>query len=454
MTYTFTALFALIAVLIAVAGSIGVFMLVFNKRIAPDILLFFVVAAAGSLVYMLSGRDLSLAADIRAAEALSDAWAGRLANTISLGLCLVAAIQIGLRGPVSRISVIIIVATLQYYFVCFLMPAGFDRWFEFDHKMLYPVAALVLVAMPSLVGTRALAVNFARAASIPAALSILMIIVDYKAAVLESYQSLLPFFTGRLYGATPHPNTLGAVSAFATLLLISFPPAARWERYGLLGINLTALLLSQSKTSWLTLLLAAAIMGSSSILRFRGKLPAAVYVLVFVTLAAGPAVLSILDHASYNFWAGNKTISDLSTLTGRTDIWQATLALINTHLTAGPGWATYEVYMQSLFPTLVPNPHNVYLATLVQAGIVGAVAFAVFIGTLIIVASTLQGRNRLFALAYIAMFCVRGLSESDSIQAAFSGSNFWTVLMAIRLIAVSGAPPPPTIENDTAAAAA
>lgn len=446
MTWTFTLIFAAIAVAVSVGLSIGVFMLVFSKRLAPDQIAFFILPLAGAVAYSLSARDLSL---VDAAGLIGldvDSSFGRFANFTCLLLCLAALIQIAMKGPANRWATLVFVAAVQYYFVCFLMPAGFDRWFVFDHKMLYPLAALLLLLAPRLSSTHALAVNMARAASATAIISLLMIVVNYRAAVLTTYDSLIPGFTGRLFGATPHANALGAICSFTILLITTYPPKWRTERYVLLLANLAALILCQSKTSWLTLLVGWTIVHLPGARRFGGRIPSFVYVLVFIALAAAPAILSVVDQSIYEYWAGNRNLAELSSLTGRTDIWHATFFLIKSHLILGPGWATYLVYMQSLFPNLVPNPHNVFLATLVQAGVVGLSALVLFVATLVIAATRLEGSDRLFMLACIVVLCVRGMSESFTLQGAFLAPTFWPLLMFLRLLCAAGPEPaPPTL---------
>jgi O-antigen ligase len=95
--------------------------------------------------------------------------------------------------------------------------------------------------------------------------------------------------------------------------------------------------------------------------------------------------------------------------------------------------------MKSLYPTLVADPHNLYLATAVQAGIVGLISFAIYLATLIIAAVSAQGAARRFGLAYIALIIVQGLSESFTFTSAFTAPTYWALIVLMRLMAVADA---------------
>lgn len=408
---------------------------------SPEIWLFYSVISVASLAYFFSGRDLGLIRDLAAADDLPMlVIGGRLANTIGLVCCLAALVRIISKGVVGRGAIAIATATLFYYSICFLMPAAFDPNFLFDQKLLYPIAALLIILSPTAESVRGLAIHFARAASIPAAMSLLLMLVQPSSAVLGAYDSLLPFFSGRLYGVAAHANVLGSVCSLAILLIAAFPSGWRAERVALLAINSVVLLLCQSKTAWLMTLLGLLIIYLPRYRRFSRRDPVSAGLALMAGLSATVLmILSVLNASVYEFWAENRNLEQLATMTGRTDIWGPTLLLIDQNPIVGPGWASYLRSMQALYPDMVPDPHNLYLATLVQAGAIGVVALAIFLGTLLAAAVKVDRPIRPFALACVTLIWLRGISESSTFQTAFTAPTFWTLLMIMRLLSVANA---------------
>lgn len=126
---------------------------------------------------------------------------------------------------------------------------------------------------------------------------------------------------------------------------------------------------------------------------FSGWLPTLVVLVVILFLRSrvlfGTCVALGGVAAALNFdrlygvvWGTTVQKGDLS----RLDIWQQTFDLQKQHLLLGTGPAGYAVYFQSLYAgsPFSMSTHNNYLDVLAETGIIGAIVFAWFLVTLLV----------------------------------------------------------------------
>jgi exopolysaccharide production protein ExoQ len=184
------------------------------------------------------------------------------------------------------------------------------------------------------------------------------------------------------YGITPEgwrgifeqKNGLGLIMAVAIFVELYLVVLGNWKpiwRFGLLGIYLTLLILSHSFTSWICSVLyligaAIYIVGRSD--KLAGLIVAITLGLPLVLLQLGiwynPELLTVFGKDP--------------TLTGRTELWLATLDLIKQKPLLGWGYnatwvptdpQTAAIWQKVEWP--FPNAHNAYLDVALQLGLVG-----------------------------------------------------------------------------------
>jgi len=259
-------------------------------------------------------------------------------------------------------------------------------------------------------------------------------------ALDRDYASLIPGLNWRLVGLTDHANSLGALAVVAVMLELSPAVQAR-PRLLLLIPALAVLLLSQSKTAWIEVVLALCLLRFNGLRarlfgreRARGAagmlallvIAVALLLILLGVLASSDRALAWIDHAS------------LTTLTGRTKIWEITWAEFERSPWLGYGPALWDAqfrYEQGLVS--VGQGHNQYIHTLGQAGLMGAGCLLVYLLTLL--------RNSLAAwragmglpLALVLLLLVRGVTETPLNLNSILSTDAFLHLLAFGLAANS-----------------
>ncbi len=210
---------------------------------------------------------------------------------------------------------------------------------------------------------------------------------------------------------------------------------ARWRRpirIGLVAVGIPLTILSGSRSAWLAVAATAVIagvpwlwsrrgrLGIRTLLRGRGLL------LAFGGLAAGALLVALVVPR----------LTAVTSLVYRVGLWRDTLQAWTTDplLGIGPGFMPYARQAAAAdftFPVRQPHSHNLPLGVLGDAGILGLLAAAVLLVTLVVVAhpwrtTSAAGRSAAFVLIGLA---IGGLSEDLTFLPNFD-------LLAITLLAV------------------
>jgi O-antigen ligase len=217
---------------------------------------------------------------------------------------------------------------------------------------------------------------------VPTLGSLIAFAVAPKFAALPDYQSIVPGISQRLYGLADHANSLGviALTALFVELRLGKSSLVSWI---LVLIDLTVLFLSQSKTAWAV---AAILAVFEIVARYPARPDAAarlarsLKMLIFLFFAA--AVLSVLAYKallSDRFLAGMSD-AGVYTLTGRSEIWRATLDEFYNNPMTGYGPGLWDMDFRIKRGLLAAGQaHNQFIQTIGQAGILGVVSLAFYI---------------------------------------------------------------------------
>jgi exopolysaccharide production protein ExoQ len=180
---------------------------------------------------------------------------------------------------------------------------------------------------------------------------------------------------GAWRGIFTNKNVLGHIMAASIFVELYILVLGKWRpiwRFGLLSIYFTLLILSHSLTSWLCSVLYLA--GTAVYIIGKGDKLAGL--IVAITLAV-PLLLLPLGMW-YNADLLLSFFGKDTTLTGRTDLWLATLDLIKQKPLLGWGymatWVPTDPVTAAIhkeFGWTVPNAHNAYLDVTLQLGLVG-----------------------------------------------------------------------------------
>lgn len=272
---------------------------------------------------------------------------------------------------------------------------------------------------------------------------------------------IIPGFHIRLHGLAPHANSLAPLALLYLILAYWVRGKSPWHFMGVATASLV-LVLTQSKTVWaagLLMLLVVVVVRLSQ--QFNEEMRVA---------RMGPATLTIMgvffgvvlivpvlftDAASGVFQA-MMADSEVSTLTGRTDIWQATIDAWRSNPWFGYGPKLWDLEFRITHGAVLAawHAHNQYLQALGEAGIVGLVAMSIYTFALIYYAFKFSKRTRGTSLAMLVLLLVRTITEIPLRFTLLLDTTFFVhlvvftvFLMLARQPSAERAPVPSTIEH-------
>jgi len=239
---------------------------------------------------------------------------------------------------------------------------------------------------------------------------------------------------GAWSGLWTHKNTLGGIMALGVAIGAGAAIVTPERRELWIGVGLACfalVLLSTSKTALLASVLGLGVIGFCMMIR-RGPLAA--------TIAGSGVLVAIIAGAGLVLLAPDIVVAALGrdlTLTGRTDIWEASARFVEAQPWLGYGYYAFWLpdngpafWVREAVQWQVASAHSTWLETALGLGRVGVVLFALqLIATLKRGASaTMRADAGLWAPAFLAAFALYTLSESHALQA---NNLFWTIYVAV-----------------------
>lgn len=315
-----------------------------------------------------------------------------------------------------------------------------------DHKMLYgPV--LVSVFYFARHTDPAKIVHLAKTSGLASLVLAAMAALIYpKIAVQSNFtEGLLPWPRIRLWGLDSHANTLGPLSATVLLMEIGRPYARRTAHLFALGLAFAVLILTQSKTAWVSCLggslvffLGRAMSGIDLLTplhrqRLVRALPGIVGGVCVIGAVAGFFILN-MDERAARFLSSSEG-ARFSTLTGRSNIWDITMGAWAKNYVFGYGpslWGPKFAASYLLLGT-ASNGHNQIVDLLGRAGWVGLVAFLVYFVVLVRYVWMLRPVLGLLPVALLVSMIVRSIPEVPFRILNVQSSDFFLHLTILAL---------------------
>jgi O-antigen ligase len=264
----------------------------------------------------------------------------------------------------------------------------------------------------------------------------------FMAVFVPSYGVSQDLHWGSVKGLFPHKNALGRQMVFAILTLALGRPKGipNWLRHSTLAGACALLILSNSATPMIAMLVCVAMYPVLHLFRFSGRKTLPLWIPLVPVFAMGVFVV-IANFGLVAEAAGRNT-----TLTGRIPIWNAVFSAIGRRPWLGYGynvfWRRYSIdlakvrYEVNYFPAYA---HNGYLDILLGTGAIGLL---IFLGGLVtnlwraggwFRANEIHGAKwPLFVLLFIAVF---NLAESAIIHPmAFLWIPYVTIYVSLALL--------------------
>jgi len=338
------------------------------------------------------------------------------------------------------------------YFVAFnLLPLVFAPAFDFHVSLVYPIFVFlaILLAMRASSVDPVEIVRHALAFIVLA--SLVTAVVWPSFALQPGYRSLIPGFDSRLWGVTPHANSLGSVAGTLLVLQFARPSEHRLWHMVLMGAAALALLMSQSKAAAAGALFALGLLLAWRLWfvaapTARGAFTAAAIGRVAL-LFAGAGLVAVVWYllADATAWSRIEAqldpaaVDKLSTFTGRTAIWAHALerGLDNPFFGQGRSMWNLEARLETGLSAAM-HAHNLYLQAFSRSGLVGLISLLVLLFYLIRFAFRAAIPTCGGSLALLALFLARSIFEVPLQPNSVLGAEFFGFL-AVLLFSVEGA---------------
>ena len=224
----------------------------------------------------------------------------------------------------------------------------------------------------------------------------------------------IPGLRIRLWGLAAHANTLGALTLYFMLTLLLQPARSRAVNMLMWGAMLLVLLLSQSKTSWGGAALVGFIYASYNWGRDpRGGLRPAFIIGVLLSLAGLASLLMVIDPSRVlGRFMDTDTGANLTTLTGRTEIWAAAYGMWLDSPAFGYGLEAWSpLHRLQLGLPFATHAHNQFMQALAIGGVFDALALLAYIVLLVSGAVRAARRTHGVSLGLMALFLLRCVTE-------------------------------------------
>jgi O-antigen ligase len=178
----------------------------------------------------------------------------------------------------------------------------------------------------------------------------------------------------RLFGASSHPNSLGAI-AFTCLILLQFKPSKTWLSSLHHMAVIAVLVLTQSKTVWLATMIwiAITILKNNKTAIKTETLYKIIGISIFISLLFTTYILLFEQK-----FIGNLVATEI-TLTGRTSIWKITLSTWLDNPIFGYGPNIWDIQFRKAHGYLwAGQAHNQLMQTIGESGLFGITSLLMF----------------------------------------------------------------------------
>lgn len=233
-------------------------------------------------------------------------------------------------------------------------------------------------------------------------------------------QGMLNFLEYRLYGLTSNSNYTAPLSALYLIFELEFPMKKRKWRIACIVLSILVIFFTQSKTLWILLAIYLFI---KMMVKYGRKIKekmtkrtvivAALFLVLF--LAAGGFVLknsSIVASVTQN--------QTITTLTGRTIIWDLTLDAWSKNKVFGYGMGLWDKQMYDEYSAIInkkewvfSHAHNQYFQSLGETGIIGLAFLLVYFSVLLYIGKKYARQTKGLSLFFALFMIIRGFSEPD-----------------------------------------
>lgn len=451
--YIAIALFLAIGVITAIVTSVAIGRHR-GKLLLPMILT--LLLAGGAVGVLLSGRDLAYARLAVVISIFETGWAERWVSRgfIAMIIALCIGVIVGkfvAREPFPIEGRSLFFGFLLYYITLSFLPSIFGTEPAFLHNQIYPLLVMTAVFLcerptPEQFYSFAKWLLFAFMVA-----SLLVAVAMPDMAFQQDYHGWIPGFDYRLWGLASHANLLATPAL--TLLLLEYlqPTRNRWYQTLLVLCALSALVLSQSKTTWVAGLLVLGFLVAyrkvpelGRALRGKGEIP------LSSVLYLGSLLLGLLVLATALVFVDTDRLIDsimasdigegLETASGRDLIWTTALEEWGNNWLFGYGpliWGDLYRFQHGMF-TYAFHAHNQVLQVVSMGGGIALFGLLVYVWLLLRYAVRAAAATKGVSVAMLLIVLVRSLSEVPLPQHAVFSTDFLLHAVLFMVLVLNG----------------
>lgn len=321
---------------------------------------------------------------------------------------------------VVKIDGIFVILTIIWYFItCLWSPSIF---YSVASMVTFASIIVLLYMVSAVTSTASIIRNIIWSCTLISFISIVVFYVNPDFGRTKEWMGGEHVAGNRMSGITGAANAMGYIAAFTCLMIYCYwrylTPYLPKIYLLALAINLMPLLMSDSRSSLLAMILSIGIAFLQPMKPFR-------LALFFGGISALIAFLSLVDlNVFLAMFSRSGDVSEILTGTGRTEIWAQVIPLIGQKPLQGWGFATTGFYLP-LIQHSAPHAHNMILQILFMTGWIGLLLTlpAIFIKLYY----ALRAHDQ-FKVTLIFFLLIQGLTEAG----AFRGSvSIATVTLAL-----------------------
>jgi len=406
------------AVVLSLATRLGTYLLASVPMVA---------LGAGALGVLLSKRDLhaNLLSGGMTAEGAGALWVTRFANLLLLALALAklahmlfsfgAKARLAERTEAGSANRRLFMAFIAYAFCSLILPMVFGTKPAFSHEGLIAVPMFAAAYLARGEPIDHFLASFRWALLLIIVASLCVAVVMPQMAVSKYLTGLIPGLNVRLWGLTSHPNYMGALAITLMPILWLSPFRRGWLNKAAWALAALALFLTQSKTNWLA---GAVVLGALLVFRHgrdeHGRLQIGVWILLALGAAMLAASLLFIDvGVVMDRFLASDVGNGLSSLTGRTRVWEAAIDMWLDSPWFGYGPEAWSpLHRTELGVPFATQAHNQLLEALSWGGLAYAVPMIIYFVLLLRGAIRSSERTRGVSVALILVIAIRCVSEA------------------------------------------
>lgn len=379
-----------------------------------------------------SGRNVSMGMDVAAMELVGSSmsgfaqWITRIVSIVCVAVAAervaTAAINLSTGRRVHLGPPGLLMFFITFWFCGTLFPTTVAPHGSFSHTTLYPLLFGIAYHLIGDNNTDTI-IKASRDGLLTLAVAGVASLAVAPNLVLDTNytQGFIPGLP-RFSGLTPHPVSCGMLTQMTIFLVACFPYQRRWVNVCAWVVLTITLVLAQSKTAWISVLVCAAVLFLTS---FRKRFSKAILnpakpgvavwllALVLVVFATPFIVLMFADVGSYaRAFLSSSEGAQITSLTGRDVIWDFVFSEWQRYPVFGYGSLLLDLDSRIAIGMLNANhAHNQFVDTLGRAGLVGAISLMAYVIALGYWAFRYASAfNGLPLLLFIMLF-LRGISE-------------------------------------------